>query len=74
MSIDMNRARVFNIACLHVDQNGDGTIEKHEFEQARANNQDLNQSLINILQDIFEKNASSQVNFERAYFSLFLYV
>jgi Ca2+-binding EF-hand superfamily protein len=48
-----------------IDNNDDGSIEKGEFEQAKASGQNLNKTLIDILDKKFQGNAATQVTYER---------
>ena len=49
------------------DTNGDGSVEKSEFEQAKANNKDLNQSLVKILEQSFQADANDKITYDRLY-------
>ena len=52
------------------DTNGDGSVEKSEFEQAKTNNKELNPSLIKILEQSFGADANEKITYERLYFLL----
>jgi Ca2+-binding EF-hand superfamily protein len=50
-----------------IDTDGDGSIEKTEFEQAKTTNQNLNQNLIQILENKFQEDANTKITYERMY-------
>ncbi len=52
------------------DKNGDGSVEKDEFEQVKQNKKDLNQNLVNIFEKKFQQGASSKVTYERMFFAI----
>ena len=54
---------------LNLDTDGDGSIEKNEFEQVKTKNQNLNQNVIKILENKFQEDANTKITYERMYFT-----
>jgi hypothetical protein len=50
------------------DRDGDGSVEKSEFDEARKTNKNLNQTLIDILEKKFQQDANNKITYERMYF------
>ena len=68
MSIDRNPSPSQTLfRCTFEDTNGDGSVEKSEFEQAKTNNKDLSPGLIKILEETFQANVNDKVTYERLY-------
>ena len=65
----MSEQRGVDHRCTHVahptDNNDDGSIEKDEFEKAKASGQNLNETLVKILDKTFQGDAVTRVTYER---------